>query len=158
MTKYFEDLKDEVEIKQRYKQLARQYHPDLGGDVEVMKIINLQYEKVLAGAYQTAGKSITEIDELLEKDLALRNKLHSIVALDGLYIEICGSWLWVTGETKTHKDVLKKQSFFWSNTKTAWYWRSESNKTFNRKPMSLEEIRSKHGTHSIQRRQFAMVS
>jgi hypothetical protein len=156
--KYFEGLSTETEIKQRYKSLAREHHPDLGGCVETMKVINLQYESVLSGAYQTAGKSITEIDDLLEKDLVLRNKLNTIIALDGLSIEICGSWLWVTGETKTHKDTLKMNKFYWSNTKTAWYWRSESKKSFNRKPMSLEQIRHVHGTHTIQRREYAMVS
>ncbi len=156
--KYFESLTTETEIKARYKALAKQFHPDLGGCAETMKIINSQYEKVLSGAYQTAGKSMSEIDDLLEKDLILRQKLHAILVLEGLSIEICGSWLWVTGDTKTHKDTLKSQSFFWSNTKTAWYWRSEAKKSFNRKPMSLDEIRSKHGTHNVNRRSYASIS
>lgn len=32
------------EIKQRYKQLAQQYHPDKGGDAELFKKIKLAYE------------------------------------------------------------------------------------------------------------------
>lgn len=157
MTQYFEGLTLEAEIKQRYKTLAKEHHPDRGGCLEIMKIINLQYERVITGAYQKAGKSITEIDELLANDSLLRDKLNSIVHLEGLAIELCGSWLWVTGETRTHKDALKTNKFLWACKKEAWYWRAESKKVFNTRPCSLEEIRFKHGSHSIGRRERVLV-
>ncbi len=150
---YFTGLTIETEIKIRYKELAKAHHPDLGGCAEIMKEINNQYEKCISGMYQKAGKSITEIDELLAKDTLLRDKLNAIIALEGLMIEICGCWLWVTGETKIHKDILKACKFFWSNTKTAWYWRSEDKRTFSRGGKSLDEIRASHGSISIQNKQ-----
>lgn len=147
--KYFEGLTVEAEIKARYKELAKTNHPDLGGCVETMKDINTQYESCMSGIYQQAGKSITEIDELLAKDAALRDKLNAIIALEGLSIEICGCWLWVTGATKLHKDFLKACKFFWSNTKTAWYWRAEDKRTYSRGGKSLDEIRATHGSINI---------
>lgn len=147
--KYFENLTDENTIKARYKELAKAHHPDLGGCVEIMKVINAQYELVITGAYQTAGKSITEIDELLKDDLLLREKLNLILALEGLEIEICGKWLWVTGDTKTHKEKLKELKFFWSKLKTAWYWRDKDQRSFNRIPCSLDDIRYKYGSQNV---------
>jgi len=40
---YFIDLTSTENIKARFKELAKQYHPDLGGCVEIMKEINSQY-------------------------------------------------------------------------------------------------------------------
>jgi hypothetical protein len=155
---YFEGLTSEVDIKQRYKQLAKENHPDRGGCLETMKIINLQYERVITGAYQKAGKSITEIDELLANDQRLREKLYAIIHLDDLVIELCGSWIWVTGDTKTHKETLKANQYYWSNNKCAWYWREPSKRSYNRNPkMSLDLIRYTHGSHRVERTDRVMV-
>lgn len=154
---YFEGLTTETEIKARYKELAKQYHPDLGGSTEAMKQVNEQYEKVLTGAYQKAGKSITEIDELLEKDAVLRDKLNEIVSYPGISIELCGTWLWVTGDTRPVKEKLKEAKFRWAKNKHCWFWRAEEHKSYNRKAMSLDEIRQKHGTHTLTSKRHAIA-
>src|SRR5258708_38115396 len=100
--KYFEGLTEENLIKAKYKELAKTHHPDRGGRVETMKEVNRQYESVLTGLYQKAGKRITEIDELFKTDLLIREKLTAILSLDGLIIEICGNWLLIKGQTKDH--------------------------------------------------------
>jgi len=148
--RWFEGLLEEIEIKARYKELAKANHPDLGGCVETMKIINAQYEKVLSGHYQRAGKSITEVDELLSKDAILRSKMNELLILEGLIIELCGCWLWATGETKIHKEKLKACKFMWSSSKKAWYWRAESKKCYGvRKPKDLDTIRYQYGSESV---------
>ena len=147
--KYFEGLTQEEEIKLRYKQLAKAHHPDLGGCAEIMKAINSQYEAVLTGAYQRAGKSITEIDDLIANDCILRDKLNEIIMHEGVNVELCGRWLWVTGDTRPVKDLLKAAKFKWAKTKKCWFWRADEDKSFNRKTMDLGEIRARHGCQSI---------
>ena len=147
--KYFEGLTQEDEIKLRYKQLAKAHHPDLGGCVETMKVINAQYETVLAGAYQRAGKSITEIDELLARDSEIRDKLNEIIMYPEINVELCGRWLWVTGDTRSVKDLLKAAKFKWAKNKKCWFWRAEEDKSYNRRTMDLNEIRLRHGSQSI---------
>ena len=147
--KYFEGLVNEDEIKAQYKKLAKAHHPDLGGCVTIMAAINAQYETVLTGAYQRAGKSISEIDELIANDSVLREKLNAIIMHEGINVEICGRWIWVTGDTRPVKDLIKAAGFRWAKNKACWFWRSESDKSFNRKAMDLGEIRAKHGSQSI---------
>ncbi len=146
---YFEGLKDEVAIKIRYKELAKTHHPDRGGCVEIMKAVNAQYEKVLTGAYQAAGKSITEIEELLKNAVEVRNALAAIMGCEGIEVELCFMWIWVTGNTQPVKDILKDAGFFWASTKKAWYWRPEQAKSNNRRKMSMDEIRFRHGTEKL---------
>lgn len=46
--KYFKNVKNVKELKEQYKKLARENHPDMGGDVEVMKAINGEFDILLA--------------------------------------------------------------------------------------------------------------
>ena len=148
---YFENLTDLNEIKIRYKELAKAHHPDLGGCVEVMKEINSQYDQVLEGIYQKSGKSITEIEELLKESVEMRNKLCEVIGFPGLIVELCGSWIWITGETRAVKEILKSAGFYWAQKKLAWYWhKKEEGKTKGfRGKFTMDEIRSRHGAQQI---------
>lgn len=42
--KYFNKVKSVEELKTMYKKLAKENHPDMGGDVEVMKAINNEFD------------------------------------------------------------------------------------------------------------------
>lgn len=44
MKNYFKNVKSYEELKSQYKELLKSNHPDNGGDVEVMKEINIQYD------------------------------------------------------------------------------------------------------------------
>ena len=42
--KYFKDLNSMEAVKKQYRKLAMKYHPDRGGNEEVFKQINNEYE------------------------------------------------------------------------------------------------------------------
>lgn len=42
---YFTNIKTLDELKAAYRRLAMQYHPDMGGDTETMKAINIITKK-----------------------------------------------------------------------------------------------------------------
>ena len=150
MFNYFENLNLESEIKERFKKLAKENHPDKGGSLEVMKEINNQYDNVLKGIFQKSGKSITEIEELLKDSNLIREKLMEILLCPGLIIELCGSWIWITGDTKLAKELLKGAGFMWASKKVAWYWHKPQD-TFKRwcTKFNLEMIRDKYGSEKI---------
>lgn len=49
--KFFEGIYSEDELKSTYRKLVKKYHPDKGGNTELMKLINYQYAR-----YQKALK------------------------------------------------------------------------------------------------------
>jgi hypothetical protein len=53
--------RDERDIKSAYRKKARQYHPDLGGDEEMMKDLNLAYDLLLQ--YHFNHQAPTERDQ-----------------------------------------------------------------------------------------------
>jgi hypothetical protein len=148
---FFYGLSTEEEIKARFKDLAKQYHPDLGGCVETMKEINNQYDKALTCIHERSGKSITEIEDLLRESIEVRNKLSEIIKIPGIFVEVCGNWIWVTGETKIAKELLKSAGFMWASKKLAWYWRRKEDcyRRFKHESWSLDRIREKHGSQFV---------
>ena len=56
MKNYFKNVKSYEELKSQYKELLKSNHPDNGGDVEVMKEINIQYDALFI--LLMAGKEI----------------------------------------------------------------------------------------------------
>lgn len=46
MNKYFAGVTTIEELRRRYRELLKQFHPDNGGDEETMKTINIEYDKL----------------------------------------------------------------------------------------------------------------
>ncbi len=58
--KYFEGVWTEEELKNTYRRLVKRHHPDLGGNSEIMKMINYQYARYLK-AFKYKPKSLQDV-------------------------------------------------------------------------------------------------
>lgn len=140
--RYFSDCKDFDELKKRFRDLCKQHHPDLGGDAETMKAVNAEYEKCLKDGLKHTEDFATRMD--IERELA--EIVQRLITLPGVTVEICGRWIWITGDTYSVKSILKENGCRWAKKKKAWYWRSLKDRVQSRKPLSLDKIRSKYGS------------
>lgn len=151
--KWFSNPQTLEELKRQYKQLALKHHPDLGGNTTDMQQINSEYDilfEKLKHTHATAeGKTYTESKETTETPDEFKNIINALINLEGINIELCGSWLWITGNTKEHKEVLKGLHFRWSKSKCAWYYHTEDYKKSSKKTYSLDEIRDLYGSETI---------
>ena len=155
MTNFFEHCKTLQEVKELYRNLAKLHHPDKGGDLATMQLINNQYSKAVVliakGGQFTAQEAEAEI---LQAE-AYQEAVNKVVNLEGCKLELIGSWLWITGATKQHAAILKSEParFTWAKKKTdfsAWFFRTADHKTSNRgQKMELEQIRNKYGSQAI---------
>ena len=155
-------------VKTAYRKACSKYHPDRNpAGTEMMKAVNV--------ADQTLVEHFENVDEIHnngtektasytgEKDFydygdKLNEALNSIINLDGLKIEVCGAWVWVTGETKAHKDILKTNGFYYASKKQAWYFRPVEFKSSNRKEFTLDQIRDKYGSSRAKASGRALLS
>lgn len=58
--KYFEGVWTEVELKDKYRKLVKTHHPDKGGNVEIMKLINYEYARYLK-AFKYKPSSLKDV-------------------------------------------------------------------------------------------------
>lgn len=151
--KWFKNPATIEELKKQYRNLAMKHHPDIGGSESDMKEINAEYDNLferLKNIHQTAeGKTYTAKESTTESPEEFREIVEKLICLDGITIELCGSWLWVTGNTIKHKETLKELKFRWSKSKLAWYYHREEYSKFSKKKFSLDEIRSLYGSETI---------
>lgn len=147
---YFTNCRNLDELKKEYRRLAMKHHPDHGGDTETMQAINSAYEsrfeqlKKQHNATAEEGKQTTEAPE------EFINIINALVKLPGLIVELCGSWLWISGETMKNKDALKAAGCRWSSSKKMWYWRhQEDGAHWSRGRKSIDAIRIKYGSQTF---------
>ncbi|MCT4647401.1 MAG: J domain-containing protein [Carboxylicivirga sp.] len=152
---FFKSFNNIDELKRQYKQLAKDLHPDLNPDkpyitAQFQQMSN-EYEGLLKEALKGKFKDDrAKVENELELDEQLREVLNQILYLEGIEIEICGNWLWVSGDTKEVKDTLKEAGFKWAKKKVMWYWHDGSWKRKGRKTMSMDQIRNTHGSTTIE--------
>jgi hypothetical protein len=146
-----------------YRKLARENHPDFGGDLRTMQEINAQWAVFQSqAAYREARTRQTEahaagkksaadyhdLDEIAE---ALRIKIEALLNISPeITVELCGLWIWVTGETKKHHEAIKAvEGMRYASEKQAWFYPGVP--SFNRKKRSMDEIRGMHGSQVFSR-------
>jgi len=147
--KWFDDCQTLEEVKAKYKKLAKQYHPDLGGDTATMQQINREYQYAVAKTVKGANLSEEETENEILSSEAYRNAIEKIIHLDGITVELIFKWIWCTGQTYIHRATLKEAGFMFAPKKLAWYFRTEEYKVSKGGKKSLDEIRSKYGSEVL---------
>ena len=110
MLKYFIGVETLEELKKKYKELAKQLHPDLGGSKEKFQEMNNEYDKLLESlkANKKANKANNKDSDKF-KDI-----INELIKYNELTIEIIGSWLWISGNTYPLRDMIKNLGLLWS--------------------------------------------
>ena len=77
-----------------------------------MQVYGLTYELTHSKVEPSKGNTPEEFRQII--DLLMK--------LEGIEVELCGSWLWIGGNTKEHKDALKAAGCRWCSKKKLWSW------------------------------------
>ena len=128
------------EAKKIYKTLAKKLHPDMvGGDEESFKLLNAIYTDLIE--HKIYFSNDFKIDVELEKIISL------ILHFENITIELVGSWVWVSGDTKEIKDKLKELGFKWASKKKMWFYGEMKGR--NPQEKSIDEIKAKYGSETL---------
>lgn len=131
-------------VDKAYRKLAMKFHPDRNpAGAEMMKALN-EAREALRNFAGTVTPGTADYGDLLN------DAINAIVECAGLEIEVCGTWVWVGGDTVTHKATIKEAGYRWASKKKMWYFRPDSWKSKSRGRYTIDEIRDFHGSEKIQ--------
>ena len=152
----FNHCKTPAETKQYYKKQAFKLHPDKGGSHDAFVEMQSHYLNRLK---QLDGQESTGFDNKTHKyyynenvETELMEKITELLNLktNDLEIELCGTWLWISGNTKAYKDKLKALSLKWHSRRVKWYFHTKTNRKRRMSKMSFDQIRFAYGSKSFE--------
>lgn len=150
--KWFKSVKTKQDLRKRYRELCKQYHPDVNPhtDGTEMKEINSEYDeliKFLPSEKTTESKADNPQESNAENAPDIyRVIIEKIISIPDIQIEIIGTWLWVSGKTYEYRDILKSFGMRYSKQKKAWYYTNENTGYHRGYHKNLDEIRGKYGS------------
>lgn len=157
MYEFFGGCQTIDELKKRYRALCVRWHPDKpNGDLATMKRINTEYDKRFKylADLQNGRQDEPTITETPEQ---FRHIISELIKLDGIVIELVGTWVWVSGETYAYRAALKSLGFKWSRKRARWYWHAGKNRYYSNSKHSYSELCQKYGYARIENNNVAIV-
>lgn len=136
-------------VRAAYLAACKRYHPDLNqAGAEMMKLVNEARDSLKDARYPLEQSNESDPYDYGGE---ICEALNKIIHLQGIKIEICGSWVWVSGNTKEHWLLFKGAGFRYSPPKKMVYFRPEYSKRrrYKKNGLSIDEIRSKYGSEKI---------
>ena len=144
--KYFDKIKTVEELKKEYCRLAKILHPDAGGDTADFQTMQNEFEKVFENVKNIHIKSdgTTYEKTTTEKASEYMQIINELLTLKKIIIDLLGNWIWVSGDTKSNKEKLKKMGFKYSGLKKCWYWHDGKYRRGTNKSDTLKELKEKY--------------
>ena len=109
--------------------LVVKYHPDNGGSNDILAEINAEYDNLFrhfkqgyvhSDEYQKTSERQRQSYDTL-KDQKIREMVIKLSRIPDIIIEICGVWIWVSGNTYSCKEELKELGLHYARQKNCWY-------------------------------------
>lgn len=150
--KWFKVIKTKQELRVKYRELCKQYHPDVNHNTDgaEMKEINAEYddlikvlpsEKTPESTTNNGGESSTDNAPDIYRVI-----IEKIISIPDIQIEIIGCWLWVSGKTYEYREIFKGFGMRYSKAKKAWYYNGGNTEYHRGYHKNLDEIRQKYGS------------
>ena len=145
------------DVKQVYRKLASANHPDKGGSNETMQLINTAFSELCKYFELNATLDINQEAETNHSfDFSF---LDTLKTLHGVVIEICGYWVWLSGDTYPHKETISNLGFKFSGAKKSWYWSPTIDTSkYKRGSKSMKNIRQEFGSQIIKTEAQAAIN
>lgn len=153
---YFQNVKTFDELKKAYRDLMKKYHPDLNKGkekecTEIAKVINNEFEylfKILPNQRKNKNNEFYETKKEFETPQEYMDIITKIIIFKDIQIDIIGSWIWVSGNTKPIKEILKELKFKWHSVRQMWYLNFSKHKS-TLCDLTIDELKDIYGSTSF---------
>lgn len=148
---YFKGIKTIEDLKEKYRDLCKQLHPDNGGDTRAFQDMRNEFTDMfnrLKNVHRKAAAQDQEEEATEEAPEAFADIIAKVAGFD-VDIEIIGHWVWLSGNTYAYKDGIKAAGFFWSTKHKKWYWNGGTHKSKKHSKMNMDTIKLVHGCTKV---------
>lgn len=169
--KYFNirEIKCIEDLKKVYFTLAQRLHPDHdGGSEEEFKILNSEYQ-ALHPKFKDIHRSMYSKEETEAKGRKWEefytaktpcsecadefiNIVTALLRFNDMTVELCGRWLYIRGNTKEHREMLKGIGCKYAPKKSpdcwTWHYAEDSAPRKKRRHWSMSKIRDVYGSET----------
>lgn len=150
---YFKNCKTIEDVKEVYRKLAKKLHPDCGGNAEEFKKMSAEYTtaynrfKNIHRDQKNDQEEKTEYREYTAEEFA--DIINKVIHLDGVEIDIVGTWVWLSGNTYPHRETIKAAGFFFSSKHKKWYYNGNTKKSRKHSKLTYEQVKDIHGCKTV---------
>ena len=167
--KYFKNVTTAEELKRQYRMLVLEYHPDRNGNQEAMAEINREYEyllRTIGNIHEkedgTTWEEKSDFDrhtcDINDIDDGFRETLLKLLRIKDIEILLVGSWLWISGKTREHKEEIKMAGCRWSAPRKKWYWHKADGRRHHASKKDFEAICNTYKTYAIKNQGMGIVA
>lgn len=150
---YFKGIKTIEDLKEKYRDLCKQLHPDNGGDTRAFQDMRNEFSdlcKTLKNVHRKdQAAQEQENDDTEDCPEAFADIIAKVAGFDGVDIEIIGRWVWLSGNTYQYRDGIKAAGFFWSSKHKKWYWNGGRTKSKKHSKMKMDAIKFRYGCTKV---------
>ena len=118
---------NEAGLKEAYHKACLKHHPDHGGDVEMMKLVNAANETLKNLDYWWTPSQAAKATKLTPLTETIKSLLNVI----------------------RHFEGVKENGFKFSGKKLAWYFHEGTFRRYSKEAFSLNSLRSKWGYQDL---------
>lgn len=161
--KYFSLVTTLEELKKEYRKLCFELHPDRNKDkdttAEFQKMQNeyeIRFEEVKNIFKNAKGETYTK--ENTETPEEFKDIINKLIYMQGVDIDIIGTWIWLSGNTKQYKEEIKELKFRWSKNKLAWYYHTGSFRKKSKNHYNLDELREMFESRKVENEQLKALA
>ena len=153
---YFTNCNTIDEAKNQFRKLCLILHPDKGGKASEFIAMRAEFK-----AFKPRERKENEPEFNAD---AFYNLVQKFENFEGLIINFVGSFIWLEGETKKHKDSLKTiklegfKPLFYAKLKKAWFYSPLEYKKKGGKVIDLNTIKNKYGCTTFQAKQTFKIN
>ncbi len=149
-------------IKTAYRTFTKKYHPDINPDgLEMMKLGNIAYDMLMKNLEYLEREFCTLNDQAHEYEniaVEIQKIFSKIRHFENIKAEVCGTWLWVSGNTKAYKEQFKEYGFQWASKKKKWSWHPDTYTKRNRAgEWDMAKIRTAWGSIDMETQELKKV-
>jgi hypothetical protein len=147
---FHRDIINDIDsLKKQYRELALKYHPDAGGTHEQFLELKNEYDMLFKKILNNSNLNDEQKANEIKLDEALQNVVDCLIFLPNIKIEIIGKWIWVSGDTYSIRTILKSAGLIFIKKAGVPFWVYKGVESAGRGKMTIDEIKSKYGTHTM---------